>query len=47
MYVDVANMTLGEVKEICEALNSARLDTYITKVGRTSYLYTVDRQKCD
>ena len=45
MYVDIADMTLEEVSRVCQSLSSARLDAYLTKVGDSAYLYTVDREK--
>jgi len=45
MYVDIADMTLEELSAVCRSLSSARLDAYLTKVGDSAYLYTVDREK--
>ncbi|MFH0927211.1 MAG: hypothetical protein V1822_01395 [Candidatus Micrarchaeota archaeon] len=46
MYIDIANMTLEEVSRVCQSLSSARMGAYLTKVGGSAYLYTVDGQRC-
>ena len=42
MYMEIADMTLEQLASITSLLGQARLGAYMEKVGRKTYLYTVD-----